>query len=327
MDLFLKAFVPRLPLLAEPHDTAVRLLNGFTEGLAGLVIEVYARTLVILNYAQNPMELEQVIAAAIAFYRANLPWLESGMIKTRHATNEEERLGRLTFGSRLPRRVREEGTHYALNLNLNQDTSLYLDTRLLRRWLKQHCAGLRVLNTFAYTGSLGAACLAGGAIHVLQSDLNRRFLNLGKDTYALNGWPVRRMDFLAEDFFRLTARLRRSGECFDLVLLDPPFFSATQAGRVDLLSGIPALVNKVRPLVRNGGRLVLVNNALYLSGREFLGSIEEFGQEGWLELEQIVPIPPDAAGFYTPGSAALPADPAPFNHPTKIAVLKVRRKG
>ena len=236
MQILETALAPRLPLLTEPHDTAVRLFNGFTEGLPGLVAEVYARTLVLLNHAA-PGELERVVAHALEFYWRRMPWLESGLVKTRRAADGEDRLGQVVFGERLARRVREDGLAYALDLRLNQDTSFYIDTRLLRGWLRANSAGMRVFNTFAYSGSLGAACVAGGAAQVLQSDLNRRFLNLGKDTYALNGWAVRRSDFLAEDFFRIAARLRRAGEFFDLVVLDPPFFSETQAGRVDLVGG------------------------------------------------------------------------------------------
>jgi 23S rRNA (cytosine1962-C5)-methyltransferase len=326
MQIFEAALTQRMSLLSEPHDSAVRLFNGFTEGLPGLVVEVYARTLVLLNHSAFPAELEWAVAQALEFYRWRLPWLESGLLKTRRDADPEERLGRLLFGERLAKRVRENGLVYALDLRLNQDTSFYIDTRLLRDWLRHNANGRRVFNTFAYTGSLGAACVAGGAEEVLQSDLNRRFLNLGKDTYALNGWPVRRADFLAEDFFRIAARLRRTAEFFDLVVLDPPFFSETPAGRVDLVGEMGALVNKVRPLVRDGGRLVVVNNALYVSGLDLLSELERVGTGGWLDPPEILPAPEDAAGYEQTRSGFLPADPAPFNHATKIAVMTVRRK-
>lgn len=38
-----------------------------------------------------------------------------------------------------------------------------------------------MLNTFAYTGSLGVAACAGGTRRVVQVDLNRRFLDLARD--------------------------------------------------------------------------------------------------------------------------------------------------
>lgn len=77
----------------------------------------------------------------------------------------------------LDERIREWGVEYAIDLQLNRDSGFYLDNALLRKWLIDHCEGKRVLNTFSYTGSLGMAALAGGAIRIVQTDLNEKFLN------------------------------------------------------------------------------------------------------------------------------------------------------
>jgi 23S rRNA (cytosine1962-C5)-methyltransferase len=45
-----------------------------------------------------------------------------------------------------------------------------------------------------------------------------------------------------------------------------------------------------------------------------------------LSVEALIPVPQDFMGYATQAAVTLPADPAPFNHPTKIAVLRVRRK-
>ncbi len=89
----------------------------------------------------------------------------------------------------------------------------------LRKWLIENTRGKSVLNTFAYTGSLGAAACAGEAQPVVQLDLNRRFLNLGKTTCSLNGFPVRKADFISGDFFACTARFRRERRTFDCIIL------------------------------------------------------------------------------------------------------------
>lgn len=316
------SLAPRLAHLAPPHTAALRLFNGFYEGWPGLVADLYAATLVLFDHGAAPAALEE----AASFYRERLPWLTTVLVKARSRPDAPANGSRLLWGGPPARRVYENGVWYALDLALHQDAGLYLDTRGLRAWLKQNSAGLAVLNTFAYTGSLGAACRAGGAARVLQVDLERRSLNLAKDTWALNGWPVQRADFLSGDVFRLAAQLRRRGETFDLVILDPPFFSDTPAGRVDLVNDPARLVNKLRPLVRDGGRLVAVNNALFTSGREYLRALETLAQDGYLEIEALLPVPPDVTGYPETLCAPPPADPAPFNHPTKIAVLRIRRK-
>jgi 23S rRNA (cytosine1962-C5)-methyltransferase len=326
IQLLERALEGRIPLMEEPHRTALRLFNGFYEGMPGLVVDLYATALVIYNHAAQPGHLDDSVRLCLDFYFSRLPWLEAGLVKVRRAEDPELRNGWLAFGDRLPKRIFENGVWYALDLRLNQDASFYLDTRVLRAWLKKRCNGLAVLNTFAYTGSLGTACAAGGAARVLQLDRNRRFLNLAKDSYALNGLAVSRSDFLAEDFFRFTARLRRSGEMFDLALIDPPYYSETGAGRVDLEEQFERLVNKVRPLLVDSGLLVVINNALYLSGKDFLAGLERLGSDGFLSLEEIVAVPEDVCGYPGSRAAEILVDPSPFNHSTKIAVLRVKRK-
>ncbi len=313
----------RAAWLDAPHERAFRLFNGYTEGLPGLRVEVFARTAVVYNLARPPQHLSAAAEQAAALLPRRLPWLDALLVKTRHAPQEAARRGQMRFGTRPARRIRENGVRYALDLRLNQDASFYVDTRPLRAWLKAHCAGLHVLNTFAYTGSLGVAALAGGAARVLQTDLSRRFLNLAKESCTLNGLPIRKADFVSGDFFSVTARLRRQKAQFGCVILDPPFFALTARGRVDAQNNYRALLNKVRPLVAPGGWLVAVNNALYLSGAAYRHMLDAVCAQGVLRLETLLPIPADCTGPVS-SPQPYPADPAPFNHPTKIALLRSR---
>ncbi|HEX7620146.1 MAG TPA: class I SAM-dependent methyltransferase, partial [Anaerolineales bacterium] len=245
---------------------------------------------------------------------------------TRNSPSAEEKRGKLLFGEKPDRKVEENGVWYALDLCMNQDASLYLDTRNLRHWLREHLRGKTVLNTFAYTGSLGAAACAGGAERVVQLDLSRQFLNLAKTSYTLNGFPIHKADFIAGDFWAQVNQFKRRGERFDCVLVDPPFFSATSKGALDLNTDSARLINKVRPLVNDGGWLVSVNNALYVSGKEYHEKLEALCADGYLKIAELIPVPEDFIGFPQTKSGATITDPRPFNHSTKIAVLEVKRK-
>jgi len=162
-------------------------------------------------------------------------------------------------------------------------------------------------------------------------DRNRAYLNVAKTSCTLNGFPIHKEDYMAGDFWALTSRLNHQGELFDCVFLDPPFFAAGNKGTVDLEKNTQRLINKMRPLVRDDGWLIAVNNALFVSGKDYLSSLEELCTEGYLHIEDLLPVPDDFCGYpSTPhGKIPLntfPLDPAPFNHPTKIAILKVHRK-
>ena len=321
------ALQARSALFDARHSAGIRLFNGYTEGCPGLVIDLYARTLLIFNQADPSAEFEPMLLLLRHWLLEQLPWLQAVVVKTRHAEDADSRRGVLVHGDQPAREITEHGVRYAVNLTLNQDASLYLDTRNLRDWLKRMLKGKHVLNAFAYTGSLGAAARAGGAASVIQLDLSAKFLSLARQTYSLNGFEVRSQDFLAGDFFRQVSRLKESGALFDCVILDPPFFSVTPAGRVDLTAENARLINKVRPLVAHNGWLVAVNNALFVSGSAYLESLHDLGNNGYLRLEEIISVPLDVTGYpETVQEPHYPADPAPFNHPTKIAVLRVQRK-
>lgn len=323
-SLLQKSIASRASLFDSRHETAFRLFNGFTEGYPSLSLDLYAGTVIFHNYHTDaPLGAECVLAAK-EFLIDRLSWLRAGIVKSRNGKSHEERRGKLLFGDETDRKIKEQGVWYAIDLTMNRDTSLYLDTRHLRKWLIENMKGKRVLNTFAYTGSLGVAALAGGAGPVVQVDRSRKFLNLAKESYTLNGFPIHKRDFITADFFPTVSHFKRANERFDCVILDPPFFSTTSRGKVDQEHESARLINKVRPLIEDGGYLIAINNALYISGKEYMQTLEALCEDGYLSIGELIPVPEDFVGYNKMDTYI--TDPAPFNHATKIAILKVKRK-
>ena len=335
ISLLEKAIEARASLFDARHESAFRLFNGFTEGNPDLVADLYASTLVIHNYADDPAQGTLFVEQAQQFLRDKLSWLRAGIVKTRNGTpalaggareTQEERLGQLLFGEKPDTKIKEHGVWYSIDLTMHRDASLYLDTRNLRKWLIEHMQDKTVLNTFAYTGSLGVAALAGGASRVVQHDLNRQFLNVAKTSYTLNGFHIHKQDFTDSDFFTLVAKFKRTNETFDCVIIDPPFFSATPKGKVDQVSERARLINKVRPLINDGGTLIAINNAIYVSGKEYMQTLEALCKDGYLKIKELIPAPEDFTGYPETRVGNPTTDPAPFNHSTKIVILEVKRK-
>jgi 23S rRNA (cytosine1962-C5)-methyltransferase len=324
--LLTQAISARFPLFDPQHQMPCRLFNGFLEGEPRLVIDLYGATVVLHNYANPPEDGQDLIATAQQVVHVLLPWVQAILLKTRRSSLPADRDGRILAGDRLAQRVREHGIWYAIDLTMNRDTSFYLDTRNLRHWAISNLKGRSVLNTFAYTGSLGVAAQAGGAARVVQLDLNRHFLNVAKTSYTLNGFPINKADFLAGDFWPQISQLNRKGERFDCVFLDPPFFAASDKGVVDLERNYIKLINKVRPLISDGGVLVAINNALFLAGVDYMRMLDSLCADGYVQVEDRIPVPEDSTGYTHTRCAAPIVDPAPFNHATKIAILRIRRK-
>jgi len=329
VSLLAETFAARADLFDANHETAFRLFHGFSEGCPTLAIEIYARTIVLHDYATvgDFLQDKQIVLQEVQEHlHSQFPWLRAILLKTHRSSIFSVRQGVLLYGEKVDQRIREHGVSYAVELRMHGDTSFYLDTRNLRAWALQHLNGKTVLNTFAYTGSLGVASLAGGARRVVHLDHNRAFLNVAKASYSLNGFPINKGDFQVGDFWTQVNYLKRTGERFDCVLLDPPFFSTTNRGTVDLVTQSQRVINKVRPLINDGGYLIATNNALFVSGADYFHSLEVLCADGYLSIEALLPVPLDCTGYPQTTVGAPPADPTPFNHPTKIAVLRVRRK-
>lgn len=304
---------------------AVRLFNGYHEGHPGLLIDRYCGLLLISNHNPESIADTPLVDQIYEFYTQNQVGISGYLLKERRSPDSAARRGLARFPGELPGEISENGVNYALDLRLNQDDSFYLDTRSLRAWLKDNLGGKSVLNCFAYTGALGVAALAGGACHVTQTDLNANWLNLAEKSAALNGVQDKQT-LLAGDFFRIVGRLKAQQALFDCVIIDPPLFSRSRAGEVDLLGRWTSLVNKARPLIGHEGWLVAVNNALYLPGEELLQEWTRMTKPGYLEIALVADITADITGYQSTVVNAPPTDPKPYNHPTKITILRAYRK-
>jgi 23S rRNA (cytosine1962-C5)-methyltransferase len=325
MQQVISAAALRAPLWRTNPQGAFRLFAGFYEGFPSLVVDGYADTLLLFDYSErgdiNLASLEQLADLICAHIRP----FQSAFVKRRNHSDQALRRGKPLFGDSHTTTIEEHGIRYRIDVTMNQDAGFYLDTRHLRAWLKENCAGKSVLNTFAYTGSLGLAAVAGGASRVVQTDRNRAFLNAAKTSYSLNGFPINKAYFITGDFFRVISELK-SQPLFNCVILDPPIFSQTSGGIVNTLDEYHRLVNKIRPLAAHQGHLVLINNAVFLSGSDFIKTIEDICADGYLSLQTTISIPEDITGYAQIVRTAPPVDPAPFNHSTKIAILTVERK-
>lgn len=306
------------------NTEAFRLFNGFYEGMPGLVVDKFGQTLLIKNFDRDPDAFENLIETSIALYKKALPEISAVIIKKRHAKNENQRNGLLLEG-KATEVIAESGVQYALDLTLNQDDSFYLDTRHLRDWLRHNMANKSVLNTFAYTGALGISALAGGAIEVIQTDLSSKFLQLAEKSALLNP-RNKNHKILPGDYFKHMALFKSQGKLFDCVIIDPPLFSKTTAGEVSLLKNWVSLVNKARPLVGHEGYLILINNALFLSGEALQAQIQTMCESGYMTLTDIIDVHQDITG-YPSGIVGYPPVPTqPYNHPTKITITRISRK-
>jgi 23S rRNA (cytosine1962-C5)-methyltransferase len=166
----------------------------------------------------------------------------------------------------LERTVLERGICYALDFGAGYSAGLFLDQRENRQFVRQ-AAPHRLLNCFAYTCSFSVVAGLAGA-ETLSIDLSRKSLDRGRDNFVLNRLATDRHRFLADDVFAVLPRLARKGERFDAIILDPPTFSRSRAGKAwQVEHDFERLLLAALEVAEREAKILLSTNCTRLDGR------------------------------------------------------------
>lgn len=157
--------------------------------------------------------------------------------------------------------VGEGGLRFLVNFEDYLDTGLFLDHRAIRRMIGGLAAGRRFLNLFAYTGSATVYAAAGGAAATTTVDLSRTYLDWARNNLAANRIPMRSHELIQSDCLEWLHR-PVGDRRFDLVLLDPPSFSASKRmqGTLDIQRDHVRLIRDTLRWLAPGGLLIFSNN-------------------------------------------------------------------
>ena len=158
--------------------------------------------------------------------------------------------------------VREGALRFLVNVSDYLDNGLFLDHRPWRERLQKEAKGLRVLNLFAYTGSLSVAAAKGGAFEVTSVDLSNTYLAWARRNLDRNGLNAAQTPLIRADILAYIPELRRHHERFDLILLDPPSFSNSKKMQTsfDVQRDHAALIASLRGLLTPDGRIWFSTN-------------------------------------------------------------------
>ena len=116
--------------------------------------------------------------------------------------------------------------------------------------LQGRCMDARVLDLFAGSGALSLEALSRGAAFAVLADRNREAHRTEERNIGVLGFGDRTRTLLSE-WENTLETLRREGERFDLVFLDPPY----------ALTDLTDLTEKLKPLLAEDGWIVLEHQA------------------------------------------------------------------
>ena len=225
-----KAIALRDALPAAKHTNALRLVNGESDGLPGLVVDRYADVLVAQFLAAGVERWRDTILDSLTEISGCEAIFERSDAEVRKLEGLEPRVG-FARGNRNAARcpIIEYGLNFRVDVEQGQKTGFFLDQRENRQRVRALAAGREVLDGFSYTGGFAISALAGGAKRVTAVESSAPALEVAKENLAANPLDASKVEFMQADVFSKLRELRDRNAKYDLVILDPPKFAPTAA--------------------------------------------------------------------------------------------------
>lgn len=272
-------------------DTAnCRIIFGDADFLPGFVADKYSDVLVVQSLALGIDRFKETIVKLLREV------LEADGIRIRGVyersdakEREKEGMERVRgfigpeFDTNVP--IVENGVNYIVDIKEGQKTGFFLDQKYNRLAIQKLCKGAKVLDCFTHTGSFALNAGIGGAASVLGVDASRLAVAQAEENAALNGLSdiVR---FQCADVFELLPELEKSGEKFDVVILDPPAFTKSRSSVKNAVKGYREINIRGMKLVKDGGYLATCSCSHFMDYELFTKTLSQAAQNVHRRLRQ-----------------------------------------
>jgi 23S rRNA (cytosine1962-C5)-methyltransferase len=261
MRELLEAAVARRASLVTEETSAVRLIDGAGDGLPGLILESFAgRWLLSTTTATIPPAVGgwlRDLGVSCYWKRLDQHQKESPA----HLAGPE---------TTAPFLIRENGISYEISFQSGYSQGIFLDQRDNRAEVRRRMRpGMKLLNTFAYTGAFSVAAAMAGA-ETTTLDLSQTYLDWANRNLCHNSIDPAAHHFCRGDSFHWLRRFARQGRCFDGVVLDPPTFSRDEKGKIFRVGNdFGELAALAAQVLAPGGWLLCCTNFRGMSPAEF----------------------------------------------------------
>ena len=248
------AIMARRTLVHESN--AMRLVHSESDGLPGLIVDLYGDSLVMQVLSAGMERWYQTCADIVMELTGAARVFERSDAEVRRLEGLLPRVGVLR-GLAPPQRIKikEERLEFWVDVSSGQKTGFYLDQRVNRARVGELARDKEVLDCFCHSGGFALHALANGAKSVLSVDSSEDALQLAKESLALNSLPEDKAVWREGDVFEVLRSLRDEAKHFDLIILDPPKFAPTAAFAGKAARGYKDINLLAFKLLRPGGLL------------------------------------------------------------------------
>ncbi|WP_418186714.1 class I SAM-dependent methyltransferase [Aliarcobacter lanthieri] len=116
----------------------------------------------------------------------------------------------------------ENGLKYNINFK-NRNIGLFFDMKRGREYIKSISKDKSVLNLFSYTCAFSVSAIYGGASKVVNVDMSKPSLSIGRENHRINNLDTKIVKFLPYNILKSISTIKKDA-LFDIVIIDPPSF-------------------------------------------------------------------------------------------------------
>lgn len=297
------ALKKRESLLTDRKTTAYRLLSGSFEGLPGVFVDRYGDVAVMMVYQGEvssyfePRAFAELLINRLDLKAVYLKHFIPDRSRSRKKIDERLYDPSPIVGEPVPEAITilENGLKFEVHMYDGFSTGLFLDQRVNRAALAERARGKRVLNMFSYTCGFSVYCAAAGST-VTSVDVSSRYLDWGKHNFQLNDIDPDEHYFARMDAFDFLGMGERRGFRYDLIILDPPSFSAGKKGKsFSIKRDYPRLLREANKLLASGGFIFASTNNSALAQGDVFDDMIEKAFRGHLQRRRLPKVPVDFA--------------------------------
>jgi len=255
------------------NDTSYRLFFAESDGIPGLIIDRYNDYLVIQTLTLGVETRKQSIISGLIDLLAPKGIFEKSNVKSRELEGLQPQ-SQLLYGD-VPDviEIQQDGLIFLVDVEQGQKTGFFLDQRENRRAFAKYVkAGDKVLDCFCYTGSFALIAARKGA-QVTGLDASRRAIEISQNAAKINKLE-NTCHFEEADVLPTLRELDRTGQQFDVIVLDPPAFAKDQKSIQGAMRGYKEINLRAMKLLKEGGFLLTCSCSQHIDESSFLNMLQ-----------------------------------------------------
>ncbi len=271
--------------------SSCRIVFGEADYLPGLVIDKFSDVLVVQSLAlgidRMKTDIIRILKEILEADGISIRGVyERSDAKVRKEEGMEPVKGFIgePFDVRVP--IVENGVKYIVDVKEGQKTGFFLDQKENRKAMQRLCKDARVLDCFTHTGSFALNAGIAGAREVIGVDASETAVEQARENARLNGLEGT-VRFECEDVFAYLPRLTSEGECFDLVILDPPAFTKSRRSVKNAVKGYREINMQGLRLVKDGGYFITCSCSHFMDFERFTQTIHQAADRVHRRLRQV----------------------------------------